>query len=170
VERLGGKGTTLKGILMMTQPTGNEKNVTTAGAAGGIEKRCPFPGTTPRVIVMKRGIPGFEQVRRYHLVAKDENNPFCLLRGVDGSPVFVVVDPLLVCPDYDPVIPEREARFLELKDESEAALLVIVAIRREPHSVTVNLRAPLLVNTGKNLAVQVVLEDQDWPVRHAIMS
>ncbi|HET58359.1 MAG TPA: flagellar assembly protein FliW [Deltaproteobacteria bacterium] len=153
---------------MMTQTTGNERTVKTAGAAGKTLERKQFPGTTPRVIEMKRSIPGFEQVRRYSLIAKDDDNPFWLLRGVDGSPVFVVVDPFLVCPDYDPVIPEREARFLELKDESEATLLVIVAIRREPLSVTVNLRAPLLVNTGKDLAVQVVLEDQDWPVRYTI--
>lgn len=129
------------------------------------------PGETvePRVIEMKRGIPGFEGVKRYSLTAWEEGSPFGILASLDeGGPSFIVVNPFLACPGYEPAVPEREARFLEIEDASEASLLSIVTIREDPAELTLNLRAPLLMNLRLNLAAQVVLEDERWPVRYSV--
>ncbi len=139
--------------------------------AGGVRtgERPDLPGGGQWIIDMKRGLPGFEGVRRYSLASKGGETPFCLLSGIDKGPTFIVINPFLVCPDYSPVLPEREARFLGIDDPSRAILFVIVTIRRDPLDVTVNLRAPVVINADLNTAAQVVLEDSELPLRHSIM-
>lgn len=130
------------------------------------------PGETEesRVVEMKRGIPGFEGVRCYSLRAWAEGTPFGILASLDEEgPSFIVVNPFLACPGYAPEIPEREVRFLGIEDPSETSLLTIVTLRQDSVDLTVNLRAPLVINLRLNLAAQVVLEDDRWPVRHFLV-
>ena len=127
-------------------------------------------GDEPRVIEMKRGIPGFEGVKCYSLRRRDSESPFCILESLgEAGPRFIAVNPFLACPEYEPVIPDREIRLLEIENPSQIFLMVLVTVRRDPLDVTVNLQAPLVINMDRNLAAQVVLEDQDWPFRHSIM-
>ena len=121
-----------------------------------------------RVITMKGGILGFDHLRRFTLLIQEQGNPLWWLQSLeDGAVAFVVIDPRVVKPDYRPEISKTDRAFLEISQEEEFSLLSIVTIRHQPFGVTVNLRAPLVINTEKRLASQVVLEE-DYPVRYAV--
>ena len=57
-----------------------------------------------RVIQMREGMLGFEQLKRYVLLMHDEKIPFWWLQSVkDGSVAFVVINAFAVKPDYKPL-------------------------------------------------------------------
>ena len=122
-----------------------------------------------RVIRMKDGMLGFEHLKRYKLFIQDEKIPFWWLQSVeDGSIAFVVINSLGVKPDYEPVISDAEVNLLKIESPEDTVLLSVVTIRSDPLKVTANLKAPIVINTKKMLAKQVVLVDSDYPVQYPV--
>jgi flagellar assembly factor FliW len=64
------------------------------------------------------------------------------------------------------VLDDTDTKLLEIENAEDVVLLTIVTIRQTPFCVSVNLRAPIVVNAKKKIAKQVVLEDPAYPVRH----
>jgi len=122
-----------------------------------------------KVIRMPGGMLGFENLKRFELFIQSEKIPFRWFQSVDdGSMAFVVINSLAVKQDYEPVISDAEAKALEIESPEDVALLSVVTIRSAPFKVTVNLKAPIVVNAKKMLAKQVVLVDSDYPVQYPI--
>jgi flagellar assembly factor FliW len=109
------------------------------------------------------GLIGFGGSKRYALLPHREGSPFVWLQSVDEPALaFVLVDPFLVKPDYQIEISQEDSRMLQFNGgPMEIRVLSIVNIRKsEPKSVTANLLGPIVVNTGKRLAKQVVLDSR----------
>lgn len=122
-----------------------------------------------RVVEMRGGILGFDHLRRFILIVQDEKNPFCWFQSLeDGAVAFVVINPFIVKPDYEPVVSDADIERLEIESAADAVLFSIVTIRSEPFSVSVNLRAPLVINVKKMAAKQIVLEDPAQPVHYPV--
>ncbi|MHB8770860.1 MAG: flagellar assembly protein FliW [Syntrophales bacterium] len=123
-----------------------------------------------RVIRMKGGILGFEHLLTYTLLIQDPHNPLWWLQSLDDdSLAFVVTDPLVIQADYHPEIPKAALAFLGISREETLSLLSIVTVRSQPFRVTVNLRAPLVINAETRVGGQIVLEDEQYQIRHEII-
>ena len=66
-------------------------------------------------------------------------------------------------PGYSPELPDDRAAELGIAEPSDALLLVVVTPSRE--GSTVNLLAPVIVNRTTGAALQLVLDDDAFPVR-----
>jgi len=122
-----------------------------------------------KIIEMRGGILGFEHLKRYVLHIPDEDNPFWWYQSVeDGAIAFIVVNPYAAMADYEPVISDKDVTLLEIESRDDVVLLAIVTIRQNPFSVSVNLRAPIVVNAKKRIAKQIVLEDEQYPIQHSL--
>jgi flagellar assembly factor FliW len=120
-----------------------------------------------KIIDMRGGIIGFEHLKKYVLHIRDEKNPFWWYQSLeDGAIAFAVINPFIAKSDYEPVIAESDIRLLEIENAEDVVLLSIVTIRQNPFSVSVNLRAPVVINTKKKIAKQIVLEDATYPVQY----
>jgi flagellar assembly factor FliW len=84
----------------------------------------------------------------------------------DGSVAFVVVNPQVIKPDYEPEISDADAQSLKLAAADDVLMLAIVTIRMDPFLVTANLRAPVVINKSLKIARQIVLEDADYSIRY----
>jgi len=122
-----------------------------------------------KVIQMRDGMLGFEQLKRYVLLPQDKETPFLWFQSVDdGLIAFVVIHSFVVKPDYEPVISDDEVKLLEIASPEDAVLLSVVTIRSDPFKVTANLGAPIVVNAKKMLAKQVVLAEPNYPIQYPI--
>ena len=125
-----------------------------------------IPVEESNVITMTEPILGFGQLERYILIVPDEKKPLWWLQSVeDGSVAFVVADPFAVKPDYEPEIPVDIALVLQLELPGDAVVLTIVTIRKDPLKVTLNLKAPLMINPVTKRGGQVVLVDPEQPIK-----
>ncbi|ROP75334.1 flagellar assembly factor FliW [Frigoribacterium sp. PhB107] len=90
------------------------------------------------------------------------------LRATDTSDTssevrLYVLDAAVHLPDYSPVLTDEQTTGLDLHDAAEALLLVVATPAAS--GMTVNLLAPVVVNTRTGQAAQLILEGQDWPLR-----
>jgi flagellar assembly factor FliW len=121
-------------------------------------------------IIMKGAILGFEHLERFVLMIHDSNTPFMWMQSVDDPSIaFVVIDPSIVKSDYKPEFLESDLNFLDIQGKSLGVILSIVTVRSNPFRLTVNLRAPLLINPENRTAAQIVL-DGDFPIQYETLN
>ena len=121
------------------------------------------------VLVFPRGIPAFEKNHNWILAGEEDNASKWLQNIEDGDLALPVTTPDAVMPDYNAKIPEDELDLVGSKDFADLALLIVVSIPESaPWNMTANLRAPILVNLKSRKAVQVIVLNEEYPIRHAV--
>jgi len=129
----------------------------------------PSPTAVACDVRLPMGLLGFEQMKDYLLIAKSGEEPFRWLqvKGT-GALAFVVVEPFLVAPDYQPDIPEADTEFLGLTSPDEAVLYNIVTVRGSGHA-TVNLKGPIVINRTTGIGKQVIIANAaDYSVQQPL--
>jgi flagellar assembly factor FliW len=112
------------------------------------------------------GMPGLEDYRKYNLVLLEEDSPFYYLRCT-GQPEIglLLVNPFVAFRDYEFDLAEEAAAQLEIADQEQVAVLCTVNTSKGLDSATINLLAPIVVNTEKLMAKQVILNDRRYSLR-----
>ncbi|MDD6168825.1 MAG: flagellar assembly protein FliW [Lachnospiraceae bacterium] len=122
-------------------------------------------------ICFESGLIGFPDYTRYALIFdadKPEKRGISWLQSLeDGQFALPVIDPLLIRSDYAPDIDEEILKTLgELKEENTYVLVTVTATSKK-EDISVNLKAPIIINTQTRKAVQVITEN-DFPVKYKI--
>lgn len=108
--------------------------------------------------------PGLDPHTRFVLTSIADAQGLFALRACDDENLrLYLVDPSAVVDDYAPILTDAQAQSLALAAPEEALLLVVA--RPGEEGVTVNLMAPVVINQSTGAASQVILEDQDYPLR-----
>ena len=133
----------------------------------------PSPETTgvaaPHAVRFPRGLPGFEACRSFVLMAPEGDGMLHQLKSVEGPAAsFLVIDPRRVQPDYRCELSETDRHHLGLEDDG--ALLWLALVMVEPGgTITVNLRAPLVINPARMVGQQVIPYHCVYPLRHVLV-
>ncbi|MFH1687361.1 MAG: flagellar assembly protein FliW [bacterium] len=123
-----------------------------------------------KIISMERPILGFEQLRRFCLIERDELAPFLWLQALDDSAVaFLVVNPAVFYPDYRIEVNPREIAELHVKRLEDVETYVVVTAPEDPAAISVNLQGPIIINTAGRRAKQLVLVNSSYQVTHRLM-
>ncbi len=121
------------------------------------------------VYVFPAGLYGLRGLHRFVFVAPDPDGPMRYMQSLDDGDIsFVVLEPARAIPEYRPEIPEEERASLGLDGETPGILLVIAVLPEDVREMTVNLRAPLVLNPAARLGKQVILPDDRYPIRHRL--
>lgn len=87
---------------------------------------------------------------RYALLTADADSPFLWLQSLDDPELALpVTDPNQFFPSFAMQLDDQEAERLGLADASSVAVYVTVRAAEELEDFTANLKAPLLVWSGK---------------------
>lgn len=122
------------------------------------------------IIHFDDGIPGFEGFKDFILLSTDEDTPFKWLQSLDDANIaFVILDPKVIKPDYVVNLDEGTIKSLEIEDINHILTYVIVVIPEEIKKMTANLKAPVIINAKNNKAVQLVLDDDRYMIKHPIL-
>ncbi len=119
------------------------------------------------VIRFAEGLPGFQECHAWVLLADGRNATLAWLQSVDHAEVaFAVVSPSRYVAGYRLHVARRELEPLEIKDLHAARVLVILG--KSGRSLTLNLKAPLVINLDRRLGRQVIANG-DLPVQHEVL-
>jgi len=115
-------------------------------------------------------LPGFPESSKYVLIYDEEDETFCWLQSLDEPHVaFAVLNTLTVLKDYNPNFPIDELG--ELKDTKDDLLIYnIVVIPEEIENATVNLKAPVLIDSKRRIGRQVIANNEEYSIRQQIVS
>jgi len=119
-----------------------------------------------KVIEFGDGVPGLEQYRKYALLQFEESYPIVWLQSMDDTGICLpVLDTFSVLPDYVFDIDESDVKSLELKEPEDIHVVSVVVIPDNIKGMTVNLAAPIIINTVSGKAKQIVLSGSEYNVR-----
>jgi flagellar assembly factor FliW len=112
------------------------------------------------------GLIGMEDHTRWALLADAENAALGWLQSLDRPDVaLAVVSPRRFVPDYSVRVARRDIEPLGVSAAEEAQVLVIVS--RFGEGLTLNLKAPLVIQVAERLGRQIVAKD-DHPVQYPL--
>ena len=123
-----------------------------------------------KIIEFKDGIPGFEEYKNYVLVLnEDEENPFHKLQSVEAEELsFLVINPFLIDKNYEFKLKDNTIDALKIESEVDLAVFSIVKVPEKIQDITVNLAAPIVINSKSKLGKQIVLENSNYSIRHKL--
>lgn len=108
------------------------------------------------IITFDEGLIGLPHLRRAVVVSMSEFEPFCWLAPLDAEETrFVVVDPDRVFEGYQP-------RLYQSTPVKNARAYAIVTIASDWTKTTINLRAPILIDTEARKGSQQILTNSPY--------
>jgi len=118
------------------------------------------------VFSFPNGLIGFKQCQQWVLLADAQSQLIGWLQSTSQADVAVaVVSPRRFAPEYQVRIPAGQLAALQLDAVDRAYVLSVVA--NNAGRLTMNLRAPLIINLDRRLGRQVVTSD-DQPLQYAL--
>jgi len=123
------------------------------------------------IIYFEEGIPGFDDIHEYGIIRSEEpESPFSWIQALDDPGLaFALVDPFAVKKDYDFELKAEYARALEIEDINQVVVFAVVVVPVDTAKISMNLKAPIIVNIRNKKAAQIILESDKYTVRHFIL-
>ena len=126
-----------------------------------------------KILTFDNGIMGFEDMKRWTLIydiEKGSEGPISWFQSVDMAELALpVINPYTVTAVYEPVVEDELLKPLgEFKDEELVTLLTITIPSEDPSKTTANFRAPILINPVNRKGIQVIVNNEDYPIKFSI--
>jgi flagellar assembly factor FliW len=122
-----------------------------------------------KIITFTSPFLGFPNDRSFVLLPHSPKSPFFWLQSTDSPTLaFVVIQPHVIMNNYAPQLPAAIEAELKNSVEKLELMVVLTIPPGKPREMTANLLGPVVYNTEKRLAKQVILDpnkyDPCWPV------
>ncbi|MCQ2522996.1 MAG: flagellar assembly protein FliW [Lachnospiraceae bacterium] len=125
-----------------------------------------------KIINFENGIIGFPELTDFALIHDSDKGDNVGIRWMQSvqEPNFAmpVIDPLIVRPDYNPVVDEDVLKPVGNVDPDELLVLSTVTVPKDIKKMTVNLRGPIVINVTSRKAVQIILDSDDYEVKFPV--
>jgi len=124
-----------------------------------------------KIITFENGIIGFPELKEFALIHNEERGAGSSIKWLqsmdDPETAFPVMDPTLIKEDYNPTINDEILKPLgELNDEN-IFVLSTVTVPRDLEKMSINLKAPIVINADTRRGAQIIVEDE-FPVKYMI--
>ena len=125
-----------------------------------------------KIICFENGIIGFPDCKQITLIIDETDDGarknISWLQSLD-EPSFAlpVMDPLLIKEDYNPQVEHELMKSLGNLTEENTYVLVTVTVPADIKKISVNLRAPIVINV-ENLKAEQLIVDDSYPVKYMI--
>ena len=125
-----------------------------------------------KIVNLPQGIIGFPDLKSFTLIydnEREDKGNIMWFQSLD-EPQFAlpVMTPSTVVPDYNPTVNDELLAPLGELTEENLYVLVTVKVPADIKEMSVNLKAPIIINTDTLTGGQLIVEDEDLPVRFKI--
>lgn len=122
------------------------------------------------ILTFEAGLPGFPESQKFILLPLDADLPLVVLQSIEKEELgFVLAYPFAFKKDYAFDISEEEKNDLQIEQEEDVIAYTILTLKESFQESTMNLLAPIIINTKKKIGKQIVLQDSTrYPLRYPI--
>ena len=126
-----------------------------------------------KILTFENGIIGFEDMKRWTIMYDIDNGSGGLIswfQSLDFAGLALpIISPYSVAEKYEPIVEDELLKPLgEFKDEDLLTFLTITIPHEDPSKTTANFRAPLLINPNNCKGVQIIVNNEDYPIKFSI--
>lgn len=125
-----------------------------------------------KIITLEKGLMGFDQYKKYTILydcEKEGGTNISWFQSVDEpSLALPVINPLIVKEDYNPTVEDELLEGLGDLNDDNLVILITMTVPPELEKMTVNLKAPIIINADTRKGAQVIVENQEYEVRYKV--
>ncbi len=115
-------------------------------------------------------IIGYDEHKLFALIDNAPDSPFKWLQSCEDSELAF---PITLCSyfgiDYNFTIEDNDAEILGIENAEDVMAINIANIPHDcPQNATVNLLAPIIINAKTNAAMQIILKDTNFKIKHPL--
>ena len=119
------------------------------------------------IITIPQGILGFPQYTKFCLVDPGDETLILWLQSTENTEIaFPVLEPKIFRADYAARLSAAELRELKSGNLNQSAVFSILTIPEDITQMSANLKAPLVINLKAQIAKQVVLQENEYSIKH----
>ncbi len=124
-----------------------------------------------KILTFERGLIGLADYKRFTILydcEKEETN-ISWLQSVDEPTLALpVIKPWLVKEEYNPTVEDELLSPLGELTEENLVILLTMTVPADIKEMTVNLKAPIIINADTRKAVQIIADNQDYEVKYKV--
>lgn len=125
-----------------------------------------------KILTFENGIIGFEGCKKFTILydnTEDKMPAVSWLQSLDEANLALpVINPLLVKPDYNPVIEDELLASLGDLTEENVVVFLSLTASADAKEMTANLKAPFIINSDTRKGCQLIVENADYEVKYNI--
>lgn len=122
------------------------------------------------IIHFEKGVLGFENLKKFIVFPLKDNEVFNVVHSVEDKNIgFVVASPFMICKDYEFELNDIQEDVLKVKCPNDVCVLNIVTLNSDVSKITINLRAPLIINIKERIGEQIVLGSEKYKIKTPII-
>lgn len=123
--------------------------------------------SSEEIFSIPSGVLGFPEDHNFCLVDPGDDTLILWLQSLSNPHLsFPVLEPKIFKSDYLVRLSAAELRELRLNSIKDASVFTILTIPSNMSEMTANLKAPLVINIREKTAKQVVLQENDQPIKY----
>lgn len=125
-----------------------------------------------KIITFDKGLMGLDEYKKYTIIydsTEDDKDGIMWLQSLDEVTLAIpVVDPMIIKADYDPVVEDELLKSIQIEANTQFLVLVTMTVPSDITKMTVNLKAPIVINAENLKACQVIAENEDYVVKFPV--
>ena len=123
------------------------------------------------IIIFEKGIPGFENLKKFVIREVGEESPFSILQSLEDKDIgFILISPFSIYDNYEVDLKEEIITNLEIKSSEEVLLYSLVTLNSKPREITANLKAPIVINIKNKKGEQYIIDKDKYKIKEKIFS
>lgn len=124
-----------------------------------------------KIITFDRGLIGLEDYKKFTILydcEKEETNISWFQSVDDAAFAMPVIKPWLVKEDYNPVVEDELLQGMGELTEENLVILLTMNVPSDLKQMSVNLKAPLIINSDTRKGAQIIVENKDYEVKYKV--
>lgn len=122
-----------------------------------------------KIIHFASGLPGFLDEKKFAVLDIPGNELLQILQSIQTPNLaFFVTNPHYFYESYEFKLDEHIIDALQITEEKEIVILSIMTIKDPFHTSTINLQAPIIINSKKKSGKQYILNDEKYTMKAKI--
>ena len=123
-----------------------------------------------KLITFPQGIIGFPDLKDFLLIHDSEKEGGIKWMQSVQEPAFAmpVIDPLAVKGDYNPSVEDELLKPIGDVNPDNMLVLTTITVPKDIEKMTVNLKAPMIINGDTRKAAQIIVDDDTYQVKFPV--
>ena len=122
------------------------------------------------IVTFNKGIPGFDELKKFILLDLQEYEPFKLLQSLENDEIsLIVTSPYEFFKEYEIKLSEETIKNLKIESPEQVMILTTVTLNSDVKKITTNLQGPIVINTSNNFGEQIVLDNPKYKVKNPLI-
>ena len=124
-----------------------------------------------KILTFEHGLIGLGEYIKFTILNdcdKEDSNISWLQSVEEPSFALPVIKPWLVKEDYNPVVEDELLKHIGELTEENLVILTTMTVPEDVKQMSVNLKAPIIINADTRKGAQIICENDDYEVKYKV--